>query len=351
MIIIDGSHGEGGGQVLRTSLTLAVLTGQAVRIERIRAGRSKPGLAAQHLTAVRAAAAICDATVSGDEMGSGQVHFRPGGPARAGDYVFDVAQARQGGSAGAVSLVLQTVLLPLALAPGASRLTLRGGTHVPWSPSCTYLDEVYLPTLGLQVELTLNRWGFYPVGGGEVVAQIQGTEPGVRPLALDERGPLQRVWGVAVASNLPAHIPQRMANRARNVLSEQGIQSDIQARRVQGNGPGVGIFISMEFAGGTRAGFTAFGRKGLPAERVAEAACQDFLNFQRNDAPVDEHLADQLIVPLSIAAGESHFAVSRISEHSRTNMWVVEQFELARFQVLGQTITVHPQRGGLEDQT
>ncbi len=347
MIIIDGSHGEGGGQVLRTSLTLAVLTGQAVQIERIRAGRSKPGLAAQHLTALRAAAAICDATVSGDKMGSSQVHFCPGGPPRAGDYVFDVAQARRGGSAGAVSLVLQTVLLPLALAPGASRLTLRGGTHVPWSPSFVYLDEVYLPALGLQVELTLNRWGFYPVGGGEVVAQIQGSEPGARPLALDERGPLQRVWGVAVASNLPAHIPQRMAGRAQNVLSEQGVESELQARRVRGNGPGAGIFISLEFASGIRAGFMAYGRKGLPAERVAEAACRDLLKYcQRNDAPVDEHLADQLIVPLSVAAGESHFATSQISKHLRTNMWVVEQFELARFQVIGQTIAVHPQRGG-----
>lgn len=347
MIIIDGSYGEGGGQVLRTSLTLAALTGQAVRIECIRAGRSKPGLAAQHLTAVRAAAAICDAAVSGDELGSGQVTFRPGGPPRAGDYVFDVAQARQGGSAGSVGLVLQTVLLPLALAPGASRLTVRGGTHVPWSPSFVYLDEVYLPTLGLQVELTLNRWGFYPVGGGEVVAQIRGAEPDVRPLALDKRGPLQRVWGVAVVSNLPAHIPQRMAGRARNVLSEQGLESDVQARRIRGNGPGAGIFISMEFAGGARAGFAAFGRKGLPAERVAEAACQDLLKYyQDHGAPVDEHLADQLIVPLSLAAGESHFTTGQISKHLHTNMWVVEQFELARFQIVGQTITIHPQRGG-----
>jgi RNA 3'-terminal phosphate cyclase (ATP) len=161
MIVIDGSFGEGGGQVLRTSLTLAMLTGQAVQIERIRAGRPKPGLAAQHLTAVRAAAAICDATIAGDEMGSRWLQFRPGGPPRAGDYTFDVAQVRGAGSAGAVSLVFQTVLLPLALAPGPSRLDLRGGTHVPWSPPFLYLTEVYLPTLarlGLQVTLELQRF-------------------------------------------------------------------------------------------------------------------------------------------------------------------------------------------------
>lgn len=350
MIVIDGSYGEGGGQVLRTSLTLAILTGQNVQIERIRAGRSKPGLAAQHLTAVRAAAAICDATVVGDEMGSGEVRFQPGGPARAGNYTFDVTQARQAGSAGSVSLILQTVLLPLALAPAPSRLTLRGGTHVPWSPPFPYLSEVYLPTLGFQAALELKRWGFYPAGGGEIVAQVQGGAPGVRPLSLTERGPLRRVWGMAAVSNLPAHIPQRMANRARNVLAKQGLKADLQARRVRANGPGAGIFLFLEHGDGVRAGFTAYGRKGLPAERVAGAACRDLFKYFQSDhaAPVDKHLADQLIVPLSVADGESHFTTSQITGHLRTNMWVVEQFHQARFEVMGQTITVRPQRGEVE---
>ncbi|MGD9099443.1 MAG: RNA 3'-terminal phosphate cyclase [Anaerolineae bacterium] len=344
MIVIDGSYGEGGGQVLRTSLTLAMLTGQTVQIERIRAGRSKPGLAAQHLTCVRAAAAICDASVSGDKMGSGEVRFEPGGPPRAGDYTFDVTQARQAGSAGSVSLILQAVLLPLALAPGPSRLTLRGGTHVSWSPPFPYLDEVYLPTLGLAATLTLKRWGFYPVGGGEIVVQIPGSAPGVRSLTLTERGALRRVWGTAVVSNLPAHIPQRMANRARNILSQQGIEAELQARRVRANGPGAGIFIFTEHEENVHAGFVAYGRKGLPAERVAQAVCQDLLVYCQDDhaAPVDKHLADQLIVPLAIADGVSHFATGQITEHLRTNMWVVEQFNQARFEVVDQTISVHP---------
>ena len=348
MIVIDGSYGEGGGQVLRTSLTLAILCGQAVKIERIRAGRSKPGLAAQHLTALRAAAAICDASVAGDEMGSGEVHFRPGGPARAGDYTFDVTHARRAGSAGSVCLVLQTVLLQLALAAGRSCLTLRGGTHVAWSPSFLYLNEVYLPTLGLPATLELKQWGFYPAGGGVIVAQIQGGASDVRPLSLTKRGALRRVWGTGAVSNLPAHIPQRMVNRARNVLAEQGIEADLQALRVRANGPGAGIFLSVEHEDGVRAGFTAYGRKRLPAERVAEAACQDLVKYCQNShaAPVDKHLADQLIVPLSFAGGESCFTASQVTEHLRTNMWVVEQFNQARFKVVGQTITVHPQRGG-----
>lgn len=347
MITIDGAYGEGGGQVLRTSLTLAILTGQAVQIERIRAGRPKPGLAAQHLTAVRTAAAICDATVSGDEMGSQRLCFRPGDLPRAGDYTFDVAQVRGAGSAGAVSLVLQTVLLPLALAPAPSRLTLRGGTHVSWSPPFPYLSEVYLPTLarlGLQATVELEQWGFYPAGGGEVMAQIEGGAPGVRPLALTERGPLRRVWGTAVVSNLPAHIPQRMANRARNLLAEGGLKADLQALRIRTNGPGAGIFVLTEYEAGVRAGFSAYGRKGLPAEQVAEAVCGDLLEYHRSGAPVDIHLADQLIVPLAVADGVSNFTTGQVTEHLRTNMWVVEQFAQARFEVRGQTLTVLPQR-------
>ena len=348
MIIIDGSYGEGGGQVLRTSLTLAMLTGQEVQIDHIRAGRSKPGLAAQHLTAVRAAAAICNATVSGDEMGSQWLRFQPGGPPRAGDYTFDVARVRGAGSAGSVSLVLQTVLLPLALAAGSSRLMLHGGTHVPWSPPFPYLTEVYLPTLarvGIHATLELREWGFYPAGGGELVAQVVGGGSGIHPLSLTERGPLKRVWGMAVVSNLPSHIPQRMANRARNLLAQAELKAELNARRVRARGPGAGIFALMEHTDGVRAGFTAYGRKGLPAEQVAEAACRDLLRYHDSNAPVDMHLADQLILPLAVADGVSQLKTCRVTEHLRTNMWVVEQFAQARFEVTGRTVTIKPEGG------
>lgn len=345
MIVIDGAHGEGGGQVLRTSLTLSILTQTAVEIQHIRAGRPKPGLAAQHLTAVRAAQAISAASVSGDEMGSQWLRFRPSSSPRGGEYAFDVAQVRGAGSAGAISLVLQTVLVPLALAANPSHLVLRGGTHVPWSPSFHYLIDVYLPALsrlGIDVKLELNQWGFYPAGGGEVRAHIAGGASSLHPLAMTEYGKENRIWGTAVASNLPSHIPQRMANRAQNLLAQAGLKANLEAQRVRSSGPGAAIFLAIEDENGARAGFSAYGRKGLPAEQVAEAAVQDLLRHRQREAPVDMHLADQLICTLALAQRPSVFTTCRITEHLRTNMWVVEQFMQTRFSLRETSVTVTP---------
>jgi RNA 3'-terminal phosphate cyclase (ATP) len=337
MVVIDGSYGEGGGQVLRTALTLAVLTGRPTHIEHIRAGRRKPGLRPQHLTAVRAAAAVCGARLEGDELGSQTLSLVPDGPPVPGMYTFDVGEAARGGSAGSVSLVLQTVLLPLALAEGESHLTLRGGTHVPWAPSISYLEHVFSPTLarmGVGAQVELMRWGFYPAGGGEVQVRIMGWEGALRPILLTERGKLQRIWGTAAVTNLPAHIPQRMAARACNVLAEEGLQAQVEPRRLRGVGPGAGIFLFAEYVASpsgeaATAGFTAYGRKGLPAERVAEMACQEILAHHRSGAPVDPHLADQLVLPMALADGESQVRTSQVSQHLLTNVWVVRKF-LAR---------------------
>ncbi|MDY7080780.1 MAG: RNA 3'-terminal phosphate cyclase [Chloroflexota bacterium] len=339
MVVIDGSRGEGGGQVLRTALALSVLTGRAMRIEHIRAGRKKPGLRPQHLTGVRAAAAVCGACLEGAELGSQTLVFAPGGPAQPGEYSFDVADAAQGGSAGSVGLVLQTVLLPLALAQGKSYLALQGGTHVPWAPSVSYLEHVFLPNLermGVRAQIELARWGFYPVGGGELRVQITGQEETLHPVLLTERGELQRVWGTAAVMNLPAHIPQRMAARARNVLAEAGLRAQIEPRRLRGAGPGAGIFLFAGYAHAT-AGFTAYGRKGLPAERVAETACQELLTHHRSDAPVDPHLADQLVLPMALAGGESRVSTWRVSQHLLTNVWVVRQFLERKIHVAGES--------------
>ncbi len=336
-IAIDGSHGEGGGQVLRSALTLATITGRQLRVERIRAGRKKPGLRPQHLTGVQAAAAVCGARLEGDELGSQALTFTPGGPVSPGKYAFDVAEVAQRGSAGSVGLVLQTVLLPLALAEGKSQLVLRGGTHASWAPSVSYLEHVFLPILsrmGARTEVELARWGFYPAGGGEVRVRIAGRKGPLSPIQLTERGELRRVWGTAVVMNLPAHIPQRMADRARNVLAEAGLKAQVETRRLRGTGPGAGIFLFAEYAPspdgeGVVAGFSAYGRRGLPAERVAEAVCQELLAHHRSGAPVDPHLADQLVLPLALAEGESRAVTSRVSHHLLTNVWVARQF-LAR---------------------
>ncbi|MFN2291053.1 MAG: RNA 3'-terminal phosphate cyclase, partial [Anaerolineae bacterium] len=210
MIVIDGSYGEGGGQVLRTSLALSAITGRPIRMENIRAGRRKPGLMPQHLTGVRAAARICNAQVKGAKLNSLELTFAPQSAPQAGKYTFDVAQVAKGGSAGSVSLIFQTVLLPLTLVEGTSRLTLRGGTHVAWSPPYDYLKRVYLPTLarmGVQAKVNIRKWGWYPIGGGEVEATVQGLGKGsLAPIDLRQRDELLRVRGLSASSNLPKHI-------------------------------------------------------------------------------------------------------------------------------------------------
>jgi RNA 3'-terminal phosphate cyclase (ATP) len=332
---MDGSYGEGGGQVLRTSLALGAITGQALHLYNIRAGRAKPGLQAQHLTSVRAAAAICGAQLEGDALHSPSLVFRPAHPAQAGDHVFDVTQARKGGSAGATTLVLQTVLLPLALAPGGgqSHVTLRGGTHVPFSPPFPYIRHVFLPTLwkmGLRAEAELTRYGWYPAGGGEITVKIRAGGK-LAPIVLAERGELRHVWGAAAVSNLPSHIAQRMANRAANVLKEAGITTRIQAAHVEAAGPGAGIFLCAEYEH-SAAGFTAYGRKGLPSEQVAGRACDDLLAHHRSEAAADPHLADQMVLPAALAAprgaahGTSQWTTSCITQHLLTNAWVVKHF-------------------------
>jgi len=242
-----------------------------------------------------------------------------------------VAEAARGGSAGSVGLVLQTVLLPLVLAGGESFLTLRGGMHVAWAPSVSYLERVFLPVLvqmGARVEIELARWGFYPAGGGEARVRIAGREGALSPVQLAERGEVCRLWGEAVVTNLPAHIPQRMAARASNLLAEAGLQAQVEPRRLRGAGPGAGIFIFAQYAHAI-AGFTAYGRQGLPAEQVAEMACEELLAHHRSGAPVDPYLADQLVLPMALAEGESRLVTSRVSHHLLTNVWVVRQF-LAR---------------------
>jgi len=328
MRTIDGSHGEGGGQILRTALTLSILAEEPVRIENIRANRSHPGLRPQHLTAVRAAAAVCNANLDGDELDSQTVTMVPGGRAQPGTYAFDVAQASVGGSAGSIGLIFQTVLLPLALVDGKSTLTLRGGTHVAWAPSVSYLEHVFLPTvsrMGIQAQIELERWGFYPAGGGEARVRIQGRERALEPIQITTRGDLERVWGIAAVTNLPSHIPQRMANRARNVLAEEGLKAQVEPRRLQGAGPGAGIFLFAEYDNAI-AGFTAYGRKGLPANKVADNVCEDLLVFHRAQAPIDPHLADQLILPMAFASGSSQIVATEVTRHLLTNLWVVRQF-------------------------
>ncbi len=334
MIEIDGSWGEGGGQILRTSLTLAILTGQPLRVQKIRAARSQPGLAAQHLSAVRAAANLCQAQVRGDVLGSTALEFIPTAPPQAGEYQIDVAQARVGGSAGAVSLILQTVLLPLSLAEGNSLVRLKGGTHVAWSPSVTYIHQVYLPTLrqiGIQAEVELRAWGWYPQGGGEVELRVKGGAS-CQSLQLLERGNCRQVQGLAVVTQLPLQIAQRMANRAEKLCQRAGLGVQVQPYCGAGKAPGAGIFLTAEYEY-SRAGFSALGRKGLPAETLAERAIKEMLTFHATQAPVEQFLADQLLLPLTLAPTTSQYRVAQVTNHLRTNAWVIEQFGWSKIDI------------------
>ena len=336
ILTLDGAHGEGGGQILRTALSLATVTGRAFRLTDIRAGRRNPGLLPQHLSAVRAAAAISEAAVAGDRLASSELEFAPGRPPKPGAYVFDVAETAGRGSAGSVSLILQTLLVPLALADGASSLVLRGGTHVEWSPPFDHLTGAYFPLLrrmGFTVEAELRRWGFYPVGGGEIACAIAGglaLRGGARPkpIELGERGPLRRIAGRAIAANLPAHIPQRMADRARASLADLGVPVQIDPLRVTAMGPGAGLFLFAEYQE-LAASFSAYGRLGKPSETVADEATAALREHHAAGAAVELHLADQLLLPMALADGVSSFTTPRPASHLMTNAWTIGQFGIA----------------------
>ncbi len=330
VLTLDGSHGEGGGQILRTALSLSAVTGCPFRLVSIRAGRHNPGLLPQHLSAVRAAATISGATVLGDWLGSTELRFFPTHPPRSGSYTFDVAEIAQRGSAGSVSLVLQTLLVPLALADRASTLVLRGGTHVEWSPSFDDLVNAYFPVLrriGFRIDAELKRWGWYPVGNGEISCEI-GNCRGAARIQLLDRGALRQVAGTAVAANLPAHIPQRIADRARASLGDLGVPVNILPQRGTAAGPGAGIFLVAEYEN-MAASFSGYGRLGKPSEAVADEAVAALREHHASDAAVELHLADQLQLPLSLAAGMSTFTTPRSTRHLMTNAWSIGQFEIA----------------------
>lgn len=331
-LVIDGSQGEGGGQILRSAVSFATLCQRPIVIENIRADRRNPGLAAQHITSVRAAAAICGARVDGDTLGSSSLSFVPQSAIRPGTYEFDVAAAREGGSAGATSLVMQTVLPPLALAAGTSRVTIRGGTHMAWSPSFDYLRDVWLAALarlGVDASLTLRDWGWFPVGGGCIEATIRGR-PARRfdRCRLTERGDLVEVTGRAVAANLPAHIPQRMCDRATALLAALQCRTAIEPVRVRAACAGAGLFLTARYMN-IACGFGALGARGKASEQVAEEAVESLLRHLGSGAALDKHLGDQLLGPLAFADGPSRFTVEAVTRHLETNAWVLGQFGLA----------------------
>jgi RNA 3'-terminal phosphate cyclase (ATP) len=328
MVEIDGSYGEGGGQILRSALSISALLGVPVRVYNIRAGRRNPGLQAQHIAGVRALAKICSAHVEGDRLSSTELFFKPGPISVSGTMAINVAEER--GSAGSISLVLQALLLPLSLVGTRSRLFLEGGTHVSWSPPIDYVSRVLFRTLGrigVKASLRTKRWGWYPIGGGQVEVEIEGAKE-LSPLMIPDRGALKGIRGVSIYSNLPKHVGERQRGRAIELLSSSGLERHVYGiELLDAPSPGKGscLFLEAEFENSI-AGFSALGERGKPAEKVAEEAVSSLLSFLRSDGSVDEHLADQLIPFLALSSGKSVYKTQRISGHLLTNIWVIKKF-------------------------
>jgi RNA 3'-terminal phosphate cyclase (ATP) len=331
-VLLDGSHGEGGGQILRTALALSGITGTPFRMVHIRRGRPRPGLQPQHLAAVRAAAAACDARVSGAVKGAPEILFHPG-RVRGGELVEEI------GTAGSVSLLLQTVVPVLLFADGPCRVRLTGGTHVPWSPSWHYVAGVFAPALarlGCRVAPEITHYGFYPAGGGAVQALVEPAA-GIRPLQLLEPGPLLRVTGVSAAGKLPRAIAVRQRDAALALLREglgEEVPVEIETATVPSRTPGTFLFLRGEWREAT-AGFCALGAPGKRAEAVGEEAARELLAHRAAGGALDPHLADQIVPYLALAGGRSEFTTSRVTKHLLTNLWTVRHFLPVRDEVHG----------------
>lgn len=318
MLTIDGGHGEGGGQILRTALALSAVTQTPFRICGIRAGRHKPGLLRQHLTSVQACAQICGAQVSGAELGSRELSFQPG-RLRPGRYHFAI------GTAGSTTLVLQTVLYGLLFADGPSDIVLTGGTHNPHSPPFDFLARSFLPLLrrmGAQVSATLTQPGFYPAGGGQIEVHVEPAKQ-LSAIELTElASPIAR-RATAMVSNLPRLVGER---ELAVLASALGLSPDEQ-QLVQlkgGAGPGNVLTFEIETPALTTV-FSGFGEKGVRAETVAEALVQTVQEYLRAEVPVDRHLADQLLLPLALTSGGA-FRTLSLSPHAHTQLHTLRQF-------------------------
>ncbi len=341
-IIIDGSKGEGGGQVVRSSLALSMVTGRPVTIDRVRAGRAKPGLKRQHLTALRAAQEICQATVTGDTIGSSSFTFHPG-EVVPGNYHFAI------GTAGSATLVLQAILPPLLIAKRPSRLILEGGTHNPWAPPFDFLQRSYLALvnrMGPRVSATLERAGFYPAGGGRFIVEIEPAKRteslthspdapgdlGLSSFHMLERGEIRSRIGRVLLCNLPDHIADRELEELARLA--QWEPDCLFRERTKAHGPGNAVVIEVAGEHVTEV-FIGIGEQGTKAEVVAQRAFEEMRDYLVADVPIGPHLADQLLLPMALSAWQTDtpdhrrqgsFRTMRLTEHSKTHIAVLQAF-------------------------
>jgi len=339
VVEIDGSLGHGGGQLLRTSLSLSVLLRKPFHITKIRAGRPRAGLQRQHLACVQALAKISGAKVGGCQLNSQELLFEPFSTKKTLGFkesgvenvFFDIQ------TAGSTLLLLQALLPPLAFAASPTKIELRGGTCAHFAPPHPYVQRVFVPALarmGLRLETSVEKWGWFPKGGGVLHAVVYPVER-LSAFKATARGTLKELNCVAAFSNLPEHVARRMKATALKHFTEKpvGVQPRIEVVRAPATGEGAMFFAEAKYEHSI-AGFSSIGERGKPAEKVAEEACDFFSVFHSSNAAVDEHLADQLAVYCALAQGRSEFTVPRASKHLESNIWVIEKFLPVKFEVI-----------------
>ena len=325
LVEIDGSRGEGGGQILRTSLALSIVTGRPIAMRNIRAGRAKPGLRRQHLACVHAAAQLCNATLRGAAVDSQTLEFSPNAATDVAELTFDI------GTAGSTTLVVQTILVPVIVGGRALRATVIGGTHNPMAPPFDFLDRVFVPHLramGADVTLELERYGF--ATGDEAATSDRGRlvvtigRGALRPIAIVEASPIASRRAVAITARLPTHVAERELGVVRNRMGFAA--AECETREVVDGGPANILMLEIDRGPGSgRELVTAFGEKRLRAELVAERACDELAAFLAADVPVGAHLADQLLLPMAVAGG-GRFRSASLSPHATTNIETIGAF-------------------------
>ncbi|MEM1597297.1 MAG: RNA 3'-terminal phosphate cyclase [Pyrobaculum sp.] len=329
VVRIDGSYGEGGGQILRTSIAMSALLGVPVEIVNIRAKRANPGLQPQHLAGVNAAVALTNAEVEGAFKGSTRLLFKPRG-VRCGSFDIDI------GTAGSVSLVIQILAPILIFAPCRTRLVVAGGTDVAWAPPIDYMRHVFAPVLrkfGAEVKIEVYRRGHYPRGGGRVAVEAVPVDV-LKPLDAVDFGRVAKVEGISHAVNLPPHVAERQASSARELLARHGYSADVKTEvRGDGLGPGSGVVIWAVSDVGNVVGGDSLGERGKPAEAVGREAAERLLAVLKTGASVDPHMADMAVVYMALADGVSRITTSELTTHLQTNMYIVEQFLPVKFRV------------------
>ena len=328
LVEIDGARGEGGGQILRTSLALSLITRRPLRMVRIRANRPKPGLQRQHVACVQAAAMLSGATVRGVEVGSASIELVPG-EAWVSELEIDI------GTAGSTSLVVQTILVPALAAGRALRARITGGTHNPFAPPFEFLDRVFLPHLramGADVTLTLERHGMMPKGGGAILLEVRPSK--LAPIAIVDAPPLASCRAIAIVAGLPRHVAEReLVTAVEEMPSPECVLVELA------HGPHNVFMCEAELANGARELVTSHGKKGYPAEDVAMDAIDELQDFVDAAVPVGEHLADQLLLPMAVAGGGS-YRTGPLSLHTTTNIETIRQFVELPIRTEGELVTL-----------